>query len=189
MKLVPTRRLRPSETAELDELGPHALHKPPEQLGYVRGFARAPLLLAALSGLSLFLWSPWLEFERPNAGVLTGFQMARHTLGWLWGGAIGWFLLLPLVLSRRSARQLRGIRAIAAAFSASTGLEVAMLLAFPPLQHPLYTVHYAFRWGLHASAALSLFAVALSLCLGLERRPPSVNRLEPEIPESRGPLH
>jgi hypothetical protein len=167
IELVPLRRLPPSpeaaqEQAERDaELTPEDLPLP--FTFWRRG--RGALLLLACSGLALF-FVPWVELTSPRSVALSGFDLARGSAGWLWGGALAYFLLVPLVLSRRTVWAMRGARVICTAFSAMTLGEVAMLLLVPPAQHPLVTVLFEFEWGLYASGVVSVAATAFAVRLG-----------------------
>src|SRR5690606_4055225 len=129
------------------------------------GRGRAALLLLSVVGLSLF-FAPWAEIWSPTAVVLSGHDLARSRAGWLWGGAGGWFLLLPLTATRRSVVDLRGIRVIAATFAVMTLCEALMLLLLPPAQGRYVRTEYAYAWGLYASAAVSALASVVAARLG-----------------------
>lgn len=129
------------------------------------GRGRGALLGLALCGLAAF-WAPWVELERPEWVTLSGYDLARGNAGWLWGGAIGWFLLIPLLLSRRTVYQLRGIRVIACTFALMTGGEALLLYLKPPASHVYYGPGLSWSWGLFVSAALSFLAAFVSVRLG-----------------------
>lgn len=168
--LVPMERLPPSREA-LDEQRAEqepAAYVPPEyrtlDLWFWRRGRGALLLLAAL-GLSLF-FAPWAILTHADEVTLRGFDLARGNAGWLWGGAVGWFVLLPLIASRRTVAGLRGVRVISCTFAAMTLGEVVLLLVRPPTEHAYltYGVHYA--WGLYASGFVSAVALVVSVRLG-----------------------
>jgi hypothetical protein len=167
VELVPLRRLPPS----LDVLSDQAARGEPVSPEDVRlpltfwRRGRGALFALSCAGLALF-FSPWVEITSPRTVTLSGFDLARGTAGWLWGGALGYFLLVPLVLSRRSVWQLRGARVIATVFAAMTLVEVAMLALVPPAQHRLVKVVFELDWGLYASGLVSVLATAISVRLG-----------------------
>jgi hypothetical protein len=120
-------------------------------------------VLSAL-GLALF-FAPWVRLELPEVAVRSGFELARGRAGWLWGGATGWLVLVPLVWTRRTIYKLRGIRPIAVAFSAMTLGEIALMVAMPPRgRYVPVEIHWAY--GLYASALVSLAATVTAVLLG-----------------------
>jgi hypothetical protein len=143
-------------------------------LTYLRR-GRGVLALLAVAGLVTF-FLPWVHVTMPDIVSLTGFVLARR-LGWAWGAGVGWFVLLPTVLSRRSVMKMRGARVAASFLAAVPGVTVAILLARPP--HAPHGVPLQFTWepGLFATLALSLVAVPFALFFG--------GRLD-DIPVRRG---
>lgn len=129
------------------------------------GRARGPSILTALIGVGLF-FAPWVSLERPDEITLTGHDLAMAGAPWLFGGVVGWFILVPLVLSRRSVNQLRGIRVIASFFAALTLGETALLLLRPPEAHGYFGPGLQYTWGLFASAACAALGLFLSARLG-----------------------
>jgi hypothetical protein len=126
---------------------------------------RGALLLLAVLGLAFF-FVPWVEMTRPYDAVISGFDLARGRAGWLWGGAVGWFITIPLVASRRTIRQMRGVRIITAMFALMTLIEVGMLLAMPPQGSRFVTVEFSWGWGLWASAIASVLGVCFGATFG-----------------------
>lgn len=182
--LVPLERLPPSADALAEE--PLVPVMPEDELlpwSYWRRGRGALLVLAAL-GLALF-FVPWVRIELPEVALRSGFELARGRAGWLWGGATGWLVLIPLVWTRRTIYKLRGIRPIAVAFSAMTLGEVALMVALPPrARYVPVEIHWAI--GLYASATVSLLATACALVLGGALPPiPVRSKDEPEEPETR----
>ena len=103
--------------------------------------------------------------EMPESVVRSGYDLARGRAGWLWGGATGWLILIPLVWSRRTIRAMFGSRAIAAMLSAMTLFEVCMLVLLPPRSDRLpVEIHWA--WGLYLSALTSLAGAVLGMRFG-----------------------
>jgi hypothetical protein len=165
--LVPLTSLPPSlET--LAEAAESAEYVPPEDRLLPWSFpyrGRAVLLGLASLGLVLF-FVPWLTLELPDPAALSGFDLARSRIPWLWGGAIGWFLLLALVASRRTVRSMRGIRVVCATFSAMTFGEVALLLVQRPLEHSYFASGIENAPGLYLSGLVSAAAILWSARFG-----------------------
>jgi len=159
--LQPLHTLPPS----LDAVEEEALHweqNPPEdQLRpwHDLGLGRGLLLGIAVASLLAFAFAPWVDVSSPHAELRSGYSLARGPLGWLWGGAIAWFVSLPLVASRRSVNQMRGVRAILMLFSAMTLSEVVMLVAMSPSGSRQVHFAYEWSWGLYLSLALSVAGV------------------------------
>jgi hypothetical protein len=162
--LVPFERLPPSADALAEE--PLVPVMPEDELlpwsYFPRG--RGALLLLSAVGLACF-FLPWVRIELPETALRSGFDLARGRAGWLWGGATGWLVLLPLVSTRRTIYKLRGIRPIAIAFSAMTAGEILLMMALPPRgRYVPVEIHWAL--GLYASLAVSLAATGVALVLG-----------------------
>lgn len=156
---------------------PEDQHLPRTYMGRGRG---ATTLLSAL-GLGLF-FAPWVELERPDAITLTGHDLATTNAPWLWGGAIGFFLLIPLVQSRRSVTEMVGIRVISAFFPLLTLGEVALLLLNPPSTHSYFSSGLAYSWGLYLSGVVAAAAVLTGARLGGSLK--DFRDLPLEVPES-----
>jgi len=126
--------------------------------------SRGALALLSAVGLVVF-FAPWVHLTMPDVVSYNGFEMARR-LGWPWGAGVGWFVLLPMVLTRRSIMKMRGARVAASFLAAVPGLTAALLLARP--QHGAHGVplHFTWGWGLYATLALSVVAVAFALFFG-----------------------
>lgn len=166
--LVPMERLPPSLDALHDELA-DGLVTPPEDrrlpLSYA-GRGRGALFVLALLGLGAF-FLPWVELHRPNELVYRGFDLARGRAGWLWGGAVAWFVMLPLVVTRRTVRAMRGARVVCALFAAMTLGEIVMLVALPPSSGSRYlTYDYTWGWGLYSSAVVSMVGLIVAVRFG-----------------------
>ncbi len=109
VKLVPMENLPESLDVAADELEAGEIVLPEQRRlpwNYF-GRNRGALLLIALLGLGLF-FAPWVELRMPEFSVRSGFDLARGRAGWLWGGAAGWLVTLPLVWTRRTIQRLRG---------------------------------------------------------------------------------
>jgi len=167
LKLLALENLPPSLDASVDELeaGEQVL---PEQrvlpwnyFGRMRG---ALLAIAALGLLTFF--TPWVELRMPDLDVRSGFDLARGRAGWLWGGAAAWFVLLPLIWTRRTIARMRGVRMVCALLASMTLIEVAMLLSTPPRPSHHVPLALVWRWGIYASLLTSLVGIAAALRLG-----------------------
>lgn len=155
--LAPLHRLPPSleeserEAADWERTAPEDVPLRWYEPGYGRG---ALLALAASSGLS-FWYAPWVVFSAPYDAMRSGQSLASGPLGWLWGGAVAWGVVAALVLSRRTPRQMRGVRAITMVLSVTTLSEIAMLVLISPDASRGVRFVYTWGWGLYLSAALS----------------------------------
>jgi hypothetical protein len=128
------------------------------------GRGRGALALLALAGAAIF-FVPWVHLTMPDVVSYSGFEVSRR-LGWAWGAGVAWFVLLPTVLSRRSIMNMRGARVAAAFLSAVPGLTAGLLLARPPHGAHGVPVHFTWGWGLFATLALSIAAVAFAVFFG-----------------------
>ena len=165
--LVDLTRLPPSLEAR-QEADASGTGDPPEfeQLGFFYlGRGRGLLAAAAALGLACF-FGPWARLERPEQVSLSGLDLARAGAPWLFGGAVAWFLLVPLVWSRRSIVELRGIRIIAATLAALTAIEAVFLLCRPPLENEYYSSGLHYAWGLYAGLLISSVGVYAAATLG-----------------------
>lgn len=171
VKLVPMENLPKSLDAAADEREAGEIVLPEQRLlpwNYF-GSNRGALLAIALLGLGLF-FAPWVELRMPEFSVRSGFDLARGRAGWLWGGAAGWLVTLPLVWTRRTVQRLRGVRLVTALFAAMTLIEAVMLLSTPPhAQHHL-PLEIVWRWGIYASLATSVLGILTALRLGGDLR-------------------
>lgn len=144
-----------------------------------RGRGLGAVLGAA--GLGLF-FAPWVELERPDSVTLSAHDLATTNAPWLWGGAIGFFLLIPLILSRRSVTEMVGVRVISAFFPLLTLGEAAMLLLNPPNTHRYFSSGLEYSWGLYLSGIVAAAAVLVGARLGGSLK--DFRDLPLEIPES-----
>jgi len=173
VKVCPDCDIEVRPLAELPESHDAAILVPPElreapedellSWAYL-GRQRGPLIMLAVLGLALF-FAPWLNETAPEIRTWTGFEFARN-LAWLWAGGVGWFILLPLVVSRRTIRQMRGARVAVGFLAAAVLVTVATRVAFPPEQHPLVPHRYSWGWGLYTSGFLAFIALVLATRFG-----------------------
>lgn len=167
VELVPMEKLPPSPEVLAEQLAAEQ-QTPPEYRRlpwYYPGRGRGLLIGLAAAGLVGF-FSPWVHISQPSDVTLSGFDLARGQAGWLWGGAVGWFLTMPLVATRRSLVQLRGVRVVCVTFALMTLCETALLLALPPQQSRYVRTEFGYEWGLYASLALSVVATWVAARLG-----------------------
>lgn len=127
------------------------------------GRMRGPLAILGLIGLALF-FLPWIHQTLPEDYELSGFFLARK-LGWVWGAGVGWLVLVPTVLSRRTIAQMRGARVAAMFLSATSLVACANLYFFPPHGRH-YKPHFIYEPAFWATVAVSLVAIVLSYKLG-----------------------
>jgi hypothetical protein len=161
--LVAFEKLPPSHDA-LSEDG--VVHEPewePLPFTYLRR-SRGALALLAVAG-AVFFFAPWVHMTMPDIASYSGFAVARR-IGWPWGAGVAWFVLFPMVLTRRSIMKMRGARVAASFLSAIPGLVAVLLLARPPHGGNGVPVHITWAWGLFATLALSVVAVAFALFFG-----------------------
>jgi hypothetical protein len=129
-----------------------------------RGF-RGLVSAGALAGLATFAM-PWFALEHPNTVDLSGFDLARGNAPWLWGGAIGYFLILPLLFSRRSLNDLRRIRVITATFAIMTACEVLVIALKPPVEAAYFHSQLQHLPAFYVSAVVSVLTTVGSALLG-----------------------
>jgi hypothetical protein len=168
IQLEPLHRLPPSPEAALEQAvrweRTRAEDMPLAWRDMSRG--RGLLLGLALVSLAIFALAPWVTLTAPHAEQRSGLSLARGPLGFLWGGAVAWFVSIALVLSRRTITQMRGVRAILMAFTAMTASEVAVLLSMSPTRSPHVYVVYDWDYGLYVALALSLVGAVAAIRFG-----------------------
>jgi hypothetical protein len=166
--LEPFDRLPPALEVVEDDAAHWERTAPDDQLRawYDLGRGRGLLLSIAIASLATFWFAPWVDISSPYVELRSGYSLARGPLGWLWGGAIAWFVSVPLLASRRSVNQMRGVRAILTLFSAMTLLEITMLLALSPGTSAHVHFRYEWAWGLYAAFALSAAGMVGSVRFG-----------------------
>jgi hypothetical protein len=165
--LKPMEELPPSLEALAEEVASGNV-VPPEERPLPRtyfGRGRGALLVLGLLGLAFF-FAPWVEMTRPEIASYSGFELARGRAGWLWGGAAAWFILVPLVWTRRSVARMRGVRIICCLFAAMTLGEVAVMMALPPRGSRYLSFEFHWGWGIYASGLVSLLALYFAARFG-----------------------
>jgi hypothetical protein len=128
------------------------------------GRGRAMLIGLALAGLALF-FAPWVVETAPEIRTMSGFSFAQR-LGWIWASGVAWFVMLPLVITRRSIYKMRGAR-IAVGFLAGIVLTtVAVRIGFTPASSPLRPVRFEWGYGLYGSGVVAVIALAVAAFFG-----------------------
>ncbi len=184
LPLVPLRDLPLSMEGRAELMAQRGSIDPPQDQrlpAFYLGRGKGAAALLGLIGVGLF-FAPWVELERPDSVTLSGHDLATTNAPWLWGGAIGFFLLVPLVLSRRSVSEMFGVRVISAFFPLLTVGEAAMLLLNPPNAHGYFSSGLEYAWGLYASGLVAFAAVIVGARLGGSFK--DFRDLPLEIPES-----
>jgi hypothetical protein len=126
-----------------------------------------------------------VSVSAPYTAVRSGYSLARGPIGFLWGGATAWLVSIALVLSRRTIRQMRGVRVILMVFAAMTASEVAVLLALSPSRVRDLPVAYEWRWGLYAALGLSALGVLVAARFGGALPSPAASPSGPERARAR----
>ncbi len=152
---------RSHDALEDDGIPVEPQHEPLRMTDMRRG--KGATLALALAGLTLF-FLPWVRVTLPDEATYTGFELARR-LGWAWGAACAWVVLVPTVLSRESIAQLRGARVAATFLAAIPAVTVAILLARTP-HRTLVPVRFDWVWPMYATMVVSLVASIVALRLG-----------------------
>ena len=169
-------KLPPSYDAKVEyPEEPTPPHMEPLSWTYL-GRNRGVLLVLAVAGLAAF-FAPWIRETAPELRELTGFGLAKLA-GYFYAPAIAYFVMLPLVLTRRSIYKMRGAR-VAVAFLAGIVLTTAAVrLGFTPKASSLRPVHIEWMWGLYATAGIAGAALIAAIGFGgrLDDIPTKVQR-------------
>ncbi len=160
--LPPSLEVREQLAAELEHVHPGDRLLPWHDMGRNKGL----IALGAVLGLVSF-FAPWIVLVKPELRTLTGFDLFSTRGYWFASGALGWFICIPLVLSRRSVYQMRGVRAVVALFCSLTACQASLLLLQSPSSETI-PLEYHWGWGFYTSAVLSFVTTVLALRLGGE---------------------
>jgi hypothetical protein len=167
--IQPLAELPPSHEAQMltaAEEGPIIAHSPEDEKvswAYL-GRARGPLMMVALLGVAAF-FSPWLHERSPEIRDLSGFEFAR-VLGWLWAAGVAWFVMIPLVVTRLTIRQMRGARVAVGFLASMVLLTVLTRISIQPTPHPMVAIRYSWGWGMYLSGFLGALALGLAFRFG-----------------------
>lgn len=164
LSLESLAKLPPSYDAKVEypeePTPPHMEPLPWTYLGRNRGL----LLALAIAGLVAF-FAPWIRETAPELRDLTGYRLAQLS-SYFWAPAVAYFVMIPLVLTRRSIYKMRGSR-VAVAFLAGIVLTTAAVrLGFTPKSTSLRPVHIAWMWGLYATAGIAVAALVAAIGFG-----------------------
>jgi hypothetical protein len=162
MNLAPLKDLPPSHDAMADEPFLNSPAEEPLPASYM-GRGKGAIGLFALAGIILF-FLPWIHVSLPDRFDMSGFDLAKK-LGWSWGAAVAWVVLLPTVLSRRSIVKMRGARVAAATLAAVPAFTVAIFLLKPP-HSSLVPIHIDYAPSIWLTLILSVATTLVSLRLG-----------------------
>lgn len=131
---------------------------------YIRR-GRGALIAISVLGLIAF-FTPWVELHRPDEILLSGYTIARSRGAWFFGGPIGWFVMIPLVVTRRTIHEMRGVRIITALFAALSVVESLQLFLYPPRGSRYVPVAFDWSFGLHATLLLGVLGVVCAVRFG-----------------------
>jgi hypothetical protein len=154
--------------------------------------SRGALVVVAIAGLIAF-FAPWVKLHSPEEVVYRGFDLARARGTWFFGCAIGWFVMLPLVITRRTVYKMRGVRIVTALFAALSVAESVQLLLRPPHGNRLVSISFEWGWGIYATLVLGVIGVVLAARFGgrlddidtRELLPEPLAKLSPDESEDR----
>lgn len=164
LPLADMTKLAPSYDAqEIDPPEPLPPHMEELPWTFV-GRGRALLVALAAAGLALF-FAPWVLETAPELRVLSGFDLARR-LGWMWAPAVAYFVMIPLVITRRSIYRMRGARLSIAFLALIVVMTVALRVAFPPTSSSLVARRFAWGYGLYASFGVAIAVIAAAARFG-----------------------
>jgi hypothetical protein len=156
----------PPLAASLDDDEPFEVLPPEmEKLPWFHmGRGRGVLTVVALLGLGAF-FLPWMQELVPELRVWTGLRFAER-LSWMWGPFVSWFVLIPLVLSRRSIHAMRGARVAVALMALIVVMTVIMRVTIVPQSSRLLPVRFEWSYGLWLTLALGIVALVFAARFG-----------------------
>lgn len=125
---------------------------------------RGPLVLVSALGMAAF-FLPWLRESAPELRELSGFAFAQK-LSWMWAPFVGFLVMLPMVLTRRSVHAMRGARLAIALLAIVVITTVILRLAVVPESTRLRPRRFEWTWGIYATLVLGLAALGLSTRFG-----------------------
>jgi hypothetical protein len=159
----------PPTAASLDDEEPLEVLPPDmEQLPWTYlGRGRGVLAVVALLGLGAF-FLPWMQELAPELRVWTGLRFAQR-LSWMWAPLASWFVLVPLVLSRRSIHAMRGARFAVGLMALIVVMTVIMRIVVVPQSSRFLPVRYEWSYGLWCTLVLGLVALVMAVRFGGSR--------------------
>ncbi|WP_235879841.1 hypothetical protein [Polyangium aurulentum] len=160
LALQDVTKLPPSRDEDDEPVPPHMETLPWAYLGRWRGVLVA---LAVLGLVAFFL--PWMRETAPEIREMSGFAFARR-LSWMWAPGVAWFVMLPLVLTRRSIHAMRGARFAVGLLALIVIMTVALRVARVPESSRIRPVRFEWAYGLHATFVLGLAALVAAVRFG-----------------------
>lgn len=158
--LPPSHEAQERQALEWEQTAPEDRTLPWHYLGRGRGL----LLGLSLLGLGLF-FAPWIVITKPELLTLSGFELATSRGFWFGGGAVAWFVSVPLIFTRRTVMQMRGVRIVSSLFAATTFCQALMLYINAPTQR-FVPLAYTWGWGFYAGGLVSLAAIPVAVRFG-----------------------
>jgi len=157
-------KLPPSYDAQIEypeePIPPHMETLPWTYAGRRRGL----LVSLAAAGLAAF-FAPWIRETAPEVREMSGFALAQLR-GYFWAPAVAWFVMIPLVLTRRSIYKMRGARVAVAFLAAVVLTTVGVRLGFMPESSRLRPIRIEWLWGIYATGILAVLALAAAITFG-----------------------
>jgi magnesium-transporting ATPase (P-type) len=159
----------PPLAASLDDEEPLEVLPPDmEQLSWTYlGRGRGALTLVAVLGLGAF-FLPWMHEMAPELRVWTGLRFAER-LSWMWAPFVSWFVMVPLVLSRRSIHAMRGARFAVGLMALIVIMTAIMRIIVVPQSSRFLPVRYEWSYGLWSTLVLGLVALVFAIRFGGSR--------------------
>lgn len=127
---------------------------------------RGVVIVAAILGVACF-FLPWAVQTSPDVATYTGRQLAKGT-PFFYMSLAAFFVLVPMVLSRRTILKMVGARLACFAIGAMPAMQAALLLK-RPTHFVRSGIAFDMSWGygLYATLALSIVAAIGALRLGV----------------------
>ncbi len=128
------------------------------------GRGRGALVVIALLGIAAF-FLPWMRETAPELREFSGLGFAQR-LSWMWAPFVSWFVMVPLVLSRRSIHAMRGARFAVGLMAMIVVTTAIVRLVVVPESSRFRPVRFEWSYGLHATLVLGLCALAFAIRFG-----------------------
>lgn len=157
-------KLPPSYDAAIEypeePIPPHMETLPWTYLGRNRGL----LLLFAVAGLAAF-FAPWIRETAPDLQTMSGYGLALKS-GYFWAPAVAFFVMIPLVVTRRSIYKMRGARVAVAFLAGMVIVAVGIRLGFTPKSTAYRPARFEWAWGLYATGLIAIAALLAAFKFG-----------------------
>lgn len=129
-----------------------------------RGHARGVLLALSVLGLAAF-FLPWAHELAPERLTMNGPALAQK-LGTMWSPLVAWFVMLPVVLSRRTLNKMRGARIAIAFLAGMSAIASLTRIMFPPQGTQLDPHVVEWGVGLYANLVLAVAGIVFAFRFG-----------------------